>query len=98
MRLPAATAIACLLLIPGLGEAAARVKSHSNTNNNRFAQQCAGGGGKVGGASDAPTCTIPKLDASSKESLRAACVKDGGQLSDTAGGVTCPQVKPTTSH
>jgi hypothetical protein len=91
-------ALLCLFLVPGLAEAAAKVKSHSNTNNNRFAQSCVSGGGKVGGTDAAPTCAIPKLDASAKESLRAACVKDGGLPTEAGGGMSCALAGPTTSH
>lgn len=77
--------------------AAAKVKSHSNTNNNRaFATACTQAGGAADTTGGTPTCRLPQTTKSAAipADLANACVKDGGQAVTQNGAVVCKGARP----
>jgi hypothetical protein len=94
LRVAVVCFVAALGLAPASSEAAAKVKSHSNTNNNRFSDQCTSLGGKaVDGAGGTTTCTLPPAGPASPN-LTAACAQDGGKLVQQGGAWVCKSGKP----
>jgi hypothetical protein len=85
-----------LLMVPAFGHAAAKVKSHSNTNNNRFAQQCLSGAGVLVSTGGSSVCSLPKnATAAGAAELKAACTADGGKPVTTGGAIHCDPANPT---
>ena len=88
-----AAGLAAVLSFQTDAYAAAKVKSHSNTNNNRaFNSACSSAGGKVDIAEGRSTCVLPSIAVKGEgvpHRLRAACIKDGGKVAEENGTTTC---------
>lgn len=73
--------------------AAAKVKSHSNTNNNRiFNSACSSAGGVITIANSQSICVLASGAGNGEPvlgRLLQACGKDGGKLSQKNGTTTC---------
>jgi hypothetical protein len=87
---------ALVALAAGQTFAAAKVKSHSNTNNNRaFNDGCLKAGGKVEANDNQSVCKLvmPALIRSrptpASTALSDACAKDGGAINVDDGVATC---------
>jgi hypothetical protein len=89
----AAVCLSAALACHSAAVAAAKVKSHSNTNNNRiFDSACSSGGGKVSITDSQSVCVLPSIAVKGEgvpDRLLEACVKDGGKVGQNNGATTC---------
>ena len=93
LALGIAVCLTAALACQTAADAAAKVRSHSNINNNRtFNSACANAGGKVSITNSQSVCVLPSIAVKGEgvpDSLRDACVKDGGKISQQNGATTC---------